>query len=116
MKKLFLAFALIALLGAGCTTESVGTPDGLTIDDVGVYEAPDNWGRHWNIDQGWSFRYPGEYTADLDFATGIVKVTDRETGAELIHVTYNGEEVFFEEVGENVVWLYEIIGSTKYDN
>lgn len=115
MKKLLFLLMLVTLVGAGCTPSTTIDTTGLTLNDVSVYEAPSNWARYWNIDEGWSFRYPGEYTADLDFETRIVKITDRETNEELIHVRYDGEELYFEEVGENVVWLYEIVGTTQFD-
>ena len=79
---------------------------------MAVFEAPSNWGT--NTGEHFTFRYPSEYTADLDFATREIVVTVRESGDEVMRVQYfDSEDPVFIRVGEDDRFFEQMVGSAK---
>lgn len=86
--------------------------EGDRIGSLPAYDAPVNWGT--KRSPNFTFRYPPEYTADLDFPTREIVVTRREGAVELIRVAFfDSEDPVFRKVADDVAFYKEIVGSAK---
>ena len=80
------------------------------LGDVAAFEAPSNWGTNTSVH--FTFRYPPEYTTDLDFATREIVVTVRESGDEVMRVQYfDSEDPLFIQLTEEDPFFLQMAGS-----
>lgn len=80
------------------------------IGSAPAYKAPDNWGT--NRSPHFTFRFPPEYTTDLDFKTREIVVTRRSDKVKLIRVSFfDSEDPTFRKVADDVPFYKEILGS-----
>lgn len=91
------------------STEAPAT-GGDKIGSVPAFTAPSGWGT--NRSEQFTFRYPPEYTSDLDFTTREIVVSRRSDKAELIRVSFfNSTDPVFRKVADDVAYYREILGS-----
>jgi hypothetical protein len=84
----------------------------VNIGDRSPFEAPSNWGT--NRSEHFTFRYPSEYTADLDFDTREIVVTVRDGGEVVMRVQYfNSEDPVFVQVATDDPFFDQMIGSAE---
>ena len=82
------------------------------IGDRSPFEAPSNWGT--NRSEHFTYRYPPEYTADLDFDTREIVVTVRDGGEAVMRVQYfNSEDPVFVQVAKDDPIFDQMVGSAE---
>jgi hypothetical protein len=121
-RQAFGTFTLALLIGASAACggstpagddpapQAAASPAADRIGGVPAYTAPEEWGTNHN--EKFSFRYPPEYTADLDFATREIVVTRVSDKVELIRVaSFDSDDPVFRKVADEVPFYNEILGS-----
>lgn len=82
------------------------------IGDRPAFDAPSNWGT--NRSEHFTFRYPPEYTADLDFETREIVVTVRDGGEAVMRVQFfNSEDPVFVNVATDDLVFDQMVGSAE---
>lgn len=119
-----IALAALVLMGQGCPGAAPSGDDamqgsadvdraaGVMIGDLPSYEAPSDWGTGNN--PNFTYRFPPEYTSDLDFETRETVVVHEETDEELLRIQYfDSEEPLFMMTGGDQALFDQIVGSAK---
>lgn len=113
-----LLITAFVLMGQGCAapsttedTSSMEADGNIQIGDLGTFEAPSDWGT--NRSEAFTFRYPPEFTSDLDFETREIVVTDRESGEVIMKVQYfDSEDPVFVDVAGSETFA-QMVGSAE---
>lgn len=116
--KFIYTFALLLLLtGAGCGDSTQTVNDSLSGNKIGttaIYEAPSDWGTWLDVEHGFTFHYPPEYTADLDFETMEIIVSNTADGTKLISVSNSYTNPTFTKLSADVRFFDEIVDSATF--
>ncbi|PIQ67391.1 hypothetical protein COY25_00860 [Candidatus Uhrbacteria bacterium CG_4_10_14_0_2_um_filter_41_7] len=117
MKFVLTLVLLLLFTGVGCSnaTNAINVSSNTNkISATATYEAPTDWGTWLDTQHGFTFHYPPEYTADLDFETMNIIVSRNDDGTKLISVSNSYTKPTFTKLTDNVPFFNEIVDSATF--